>query len=198
MKRNALASVLSMLLLFGCQNASPDTNRIASVQADTTVNKDISLKVGQILTCNDSLINCKIDQQDKETEIYVFNIAFIGEETAVVHSFSSAGHTDEGLSKVSYKFKDGKLVLSFPDQELITSGMPSDITETEWEVEAREKLTIVLDAMPCGGQYVFKVANESYYCGLDVQQEYYESFDAIEELIKSPSVKEKLALIKVN
>lgn len=197
MKGNSLASVLSILLLFGCQNTSPDTNLTASVQADTP-NKDISLKVGQILTCNDTLINCKIDQQDKETEIYIFNIAFIGEKTAVVHSLSSAGHTDEGLSKVGYKFEDDKLVLTFPDQELVTSGMPSDVAETEWKVEAREKLTIVLDAIPCGNQYVFKVSDDSFYCGFEVQQEYYESYDTIEELIESQPVKEQLALIKLD
>jgi len=197
MKENALALGLSMLLLFGCQNISPDTNETTTVQADTK-DKGINLKVGQILTCNDTLINCKIDQQDKETEIYVFNIAFVEEETAVVHSFSSAGHTDEGLSKVSYKFEDGKLILTFPDQELITSGLPSDVAETEWKVEAREKLTIVLDAIPCGNQYVFKVSDDSFYCGFEVQQEYYESFDTIEELIESQPVKEKLALIKLD
>ena len=195
MKWNTLA--LPMLLLFGCQNISPDTNETASVQVDTK-NTGISLKVGQILTCNDTLINCKIDQQDKETEIYVFNIAIIGEKTAVVHSFSSAGHTDESLSKVSYKFENSKLILNFPDQKLITSGMPSDIAEAEWKVEAREKLTIVLDAIPCGDQYIFKVANENYYCGLEIQQEYFESFDTIKELIESPSVKEKLTSIRMD
>lgn len=152
------------------------------------------IKLGQILICNDTLINCKIDQIDKRTEINVFSIAFLNTKEAIIHSFSSAGHTEEELFKVKYTFQGKRLTIFFPDKYL-TLNKSIGGKNDRWNLSNREKDKIELEIMECNGQNIFKVPGANYYCGSSTSQEYSETYDDIMEIVNSSNVAEILKKI---
>jgi uncharacterized protein YcfL len=153
-----------------------------------------TISSGQIWICNDTLINCKIDQKDQETEIYVYNISFLDQETAIIHDFSSAGHTDEVIEKVKYKIEDNLLKIQIPDKRIVRDMLSDD--EDAWEIEKSEPYLMEFELEKCGRTNIFRIVGYNFYCGQFSELEYQESYKDIDSLINIPSVKKLLSSIK--
>jgi hypothetical protein len=151
------------------------------------------IKTGLIVTCNDTLINCMVDQKDQETEIYVFNISFLDRETAIIHAFSSAGHTDETVEQVKYKIEDNLLKVFMPASYASRNTFDE---VSPWKVKKKAPRVLEFEMETCNGKNTFKVVGDPFYCGETTALDMQESYRNIDSLINTAELKQLLGSIR--